>query len=170
MRDSFSILFFTARRLSKPSRARCRLRSRDFAKEDGSIMIETALGFMIMFLMVLGIIECCMMGYTYAVLEDAAREGVRYASLHGVDSANCSGPSSGCADATGAHVADDVKNYAGGFAGNLTGMAVTVTYPDASSAANSRVLVAIVYTYQPIFHSPGASQVLRVSSQGRILY
>jgi len=137
--------------------------------ERGSIMIETALGFMIMMTMVLGIMECSMMAYTFSIMEDAAREGVRYATVHGIDSASCNGPSSGC-DATAANVISDVKAYAATFTGGLTGMTVTVTYPDGASTATSRVKVALSCTYQPVFHFPGSAHLLQVSSSGRILY
>lgn len=120
----------------------------------GSIMIETTLGFMIMMTMVLGIIECSMMAYTFSVMEESAREGVRYASVHGIDSASCEGPSSGC-DATAANVVSDVKAYAATFTSGLSGMTVTVTYPDSASTATSRVKVAISCTYSPVFHFPG---------------
>jgi len=137
--------------------------------ERGSIMIETALGFMIMMTMVLGIMECSMMAYTYSVMEDSAREGVRYATVHGIDSSSCNGPSSGC-DATAANVVSDVKTYAQTFTGGLNTMTVTVTYPDGGSTATSRVKVALSCTYQPVFHFPGAAHLLQVSSEGRILY
>ena len=133
-------------------------------------MIETVLGFMVTMTMVLGIIECCMMAYTYAALEDAAREGVRYAAIHGTDSTNCSGPSSGCGDSAGANVVSDVTAYASQLAGNLGGMSVVVTYPDGVSTATSRVQVAITYTYQSLFNYPSGSHLLQVSSQGRIIY
>ena len=135
----------------------------------GSIMIETTLGFMIMMTMVLGIIECSMMAYTYSVMEEAAREGVRYATVHGINSASCDGPSSGC-DATAANVISDVTTYAGTFTGGLSGMTVTVTYPDGASTPTSRVKVALSCTYAPVFHFPGASHLLQVSATGRILY
>jgi len=151
------------------------LRVRRFSRsEDGAIAIETALGFMMLMTMMLGIIECCMMGYTYATLEDATREGVRYAVIHGADSSTCSGPGTGsgsaCTDSTAANVISDVTTFANSFSGSLSGMVVTVTYPDGTSTANSRVQVAIAYTYQSLFHFPGASHNLQVSSQGRILY
>jgi Flp pilus assembly protein TadG len=142
---------------------------RRMGDESGSITIETAVSFMIMMTMILGIMEFCMMGYTYAVLEESAREGVRYAIIHGVDSSACAGPSSGC-DATAANVVLDVKNYAESFAGNVSAMTVNVTYPDGTSTGTSRVQVAISYTYQPIFHFPGIAHVLSISSSGRILY
>jgi Flp pilus assembly protein TadG len=142
----------------------------DWIRDDGgAIMIETTLGFMIMMAMVLGIIECSMMAYTFSVMEDSAREGVRYATVHGINSPSCNGPSSGC-DATAANVVTDVKNYAGTFTSGLSGMTVTVTYPDGASTATSRVKVSLSCTYQPIFHFPGTAQLLRVSSEGRILY
>jgi Flp pilus assembly protein TadG len=139
-------------------------------REDcGSIMIETTLGFMILMTMVLGILECSMMAYTFSVMEDSAREGVRYATVHGIDSSSCAGPSSGC-DATAANVVSDVKAYAKTFTGGLNTMTVTVTYPDGASTATSRVKVALSCTYQPVFHFPGSAHLFQVSSEGRILY
>jgi Flp pilus assembly protein TadG len=137
--------------------------------ECGSIMIETALGYMVMMTMVLGIIECSMMAYTFSVMEDSAREGVRYASVHGSNSPSCNGPSTGC-DATAANVISDVKTYANTYTNGLTGMTVTVTYPDGTSTGTSRVTVALSCTYAPVFHFPGTAHLLRVSASGRILY
>jgi len=137
--------------------------------EQGSVAVETSISFMVMILFLFGIMECCMMAYTYASLEDAAREGVRYAIVHGADSSSCEGPSTGC-DATAANIKTDVSTYAGKFVGNLTGMVVTVSYPDGTSTALSRVQVSVTQTYQPIFKLPGTSHVMTVSSAGRILY
>jgi len=135
----------------------------------GTVAIETSVGFMLMMAMLLGIMECSVMGYTYAVLEESAREGVRYAIVHGSDSSSCSGPSTGC-DATAQNVIDDVKAYANTFAGTLSGISVSVTYPDGASTGTSRVKVSITQTYVSVFHIPGISQTLTVSSTGRILY
>jgi Flp pilus assembly protein TadG len=137
--------------------------------EQGSVAIETSISFMVMILFIFGIMECCMMGYTYAALEDAAREGVRYAIVHGTDSPSCDGPSTGC-DATAANVKSDVSTYAGRFVGNLATMVVTVSYPDGTSTAMSRVKVSVTETYQPVFKLPGTSHAMTVSSAGRILY
>ena len=137
--------------------------------ERGAIAIETSVGFMVMMAMLLGIMECSVMGYTYAVLEESAREGVRYAIVHGADSSSCNGPSPGC-DATAANVIADVKAYGNTFAGTISGMSVVVTYPDGVSTGTSRVKVAITDTYVSVFHIPGISQTLTVSSTGRILY
>ena len=138
--------------------------------QSGSVIIESVLSFMVTMLMVLGIIECCVMAYTFGVIEEAAREGVRYASMHGTDSSTCSGPSTGCADSSATNVSSDVTTYAKSFISSTSSMKVTVTYPDGTSTANSRVKVAVQYSYQPLFHTPLAKQVLAVSSQGRIVY
>ena len=111
-----------------------------------------------------------MMGYSYSVLEDAAREGVRYAIIHGTDSASCSGPSTGCGDSTGANVVSDVKVYADVFTKADPNLNVTVSYPDGTSTPESRVQVTVTETYQPVFHLPLSSPTMSVSSEGRILY
>lgn len=138
--------------------------------ESGSVAIETALGFMLIMAMVLGIIELSMMAYTFGVLEEAARDGIRYATIHGTDSTSCSGPSSGCADSSATNVSSDVTNYASAYVANVSGMSVTVTYPDAASTPNSRVQVAIAYQYQPLFTFAGTPPTLHVSAVGRIIY
>lgn len=144
---------------------------RAFGSESGSVAIETALSFMLVMTMVLGIIEFSVMAYTYSVLGEAARQGVRYATVHGSASSNCSGPSAGCPDSGAANVVNSVTTYANNYARNVSGMQVKVTYPDTGgSTAPSRVTVAITYTYQPMFHVMGAGPAFRVSSQGRILY
>ena len=138
--------------------------------EDGSVLIETALSLMLIMTVVLGIIECCMMVYSYSVYADAARQGVRYAIVHGTASSSCSGPSSGCADSAGANVAALVKSYASSYTAPVAGLTVLATYPDHSSAAPSRVMVTVTYTYIPLFHMPGTSAVFTATSAGRILY
>jgi len=146
-------------------RDRCTVRG-----DAGSMLIETALSFVLMMSFVLGIIECCMMAYTYSVYSDAARQAVRYAPFHGADSSNCSGPSAGCGDQAGANVVNYATSYAQPFRALITGMTVAVAYPDGSSAAPSRVSVTIQYSYKPLFGLPGMTPVFQTSSVGRILY
>ena len=139
--------------------------------ESGQAAIETALAYMMMMTCVLGLIEFCMMTYTYAVYADAARHGVRYATIHGSNSSTCSGPSTGCSDPTAANVVTQVTNYAKVYTAPISGTTVNVSYPDSGGCTPpSRVIVSITYTYAPLFHYPGATHVFNVSSQGRILY
>jgi len=138
--------------------------------QEGSVAIETTLAFMILMVFVLGIVEFSMMGYTYSVVAEAARQGVRYATLHGTSSARCSGPSTGCTDSSASKVTDSVTTYVVNFAGNVSGTSVNVNYLDGSSAPSSRVLVWVTYTYAPMFKLPGFAQNFQVSSEGRIVY
>ena len=139
--------------------------------ECGSVLIETAASYMLGMAMVLGIIEVCVMAYTYGVLSEAARNGVRYACIHGTSSSSCSGPSTGCADTSAANVVSQVTSFAGTFMGNAPGITVNVSYPDTTgSAAPSRVIVSVSYPYQPLFALFGMRPTFQVSEQGRIVY
>lgn len=141
-----------------------------FGSDCGSAVIETALAFMLIVTLMIGIIESCVMMYTFSVVAEAAKHGVRYATIHGSMSSNCSGPSTGCADSTGSNVVTDVTTFANQFVKNVSGLTVQVSYPDAGgSTAPSRVTVGVTYTYVPMFIS-GMRHSFHVSSQGRILY
>jgi len=170
-------LIFMRSRSIRPARSRnaanfVAFRACSLASEDqGAAILETALSFMLIMTCILGIIECCLMVYTYSVYADAAREGVRYATLHGLDSASCSGPSVGCADSSAANVVSYVKTYASAYSAPAATMAVTVSYPDTGGcAAPSRVIVSISYVYKPLFNYPGTSTSFQTTSQGRIIY
>lgn len=163
-------------RHSNPSRRLLRhtqslLRRRRFLRsDDGSLLVEAALALLVALPMVFWLFEMCMLTYTYSVLGDAARQGVRYAIVHGTDSTNCSGPSSGCSDSSGANVVAVVKSAASYSFHNISQMAVQVTYPDASSSPPSRVNIAITYTYVPYIQLPGIVHTIQLSAQGRITY
>jgi len=139
--------------------------------EVGSVVIETALAYMMMTTCVLGIIGFALMVYTYMVYAEAARHGVRYATVHGIDSSNCSGPTSGCADPTAANVVAVVSSYAQPYAAPISGMTVVVSYPDSGGCTSpSRVIVTVTYIYTPLFKPLPSGLVFQVSSQGRIIY
>lgn len=138
--------------------------------EEGSLLIETAISLLVVFPMVFWMFELCMLTYTYSVLGDAARQGVRYAIIHGTDSSLCSGPSTGCGDSSGANVASDVKSFAASSFHDLSAMKVAVNYPDGSSSPPARVAVSIQYTYVPYINLPGIVQTMNLSAEGRIVY
>ena len=155
---------------AKPCLFGRRLRPRSFGSEEGSLVLETALSLLLVIPMVFWLFEMCMLTYTYSVLSDAARQGVRYAIVHGTDSGNCSGPSSGCADASGDNVIAAVQSAAAYSFHDLSLMTVQVTYPDGSSAPPSRVDVTIHYSYVPYLKLPGIVHSVQFNAQGRILY
>ncbi len=141
------------------------------AEELGSMLIEFALSVWTLFLLTFLIFEFCMTIYTYSVLGDAAREGVRYAIVHGTDSSSCSGPSSGCGDTTGSNVRAVVTGYAGVSFHNVTGMTVTPSWPDGASTPTSRVKVTISYPYVAYLTLPGfTSPTMQITAEGRIVY
>jgi Flp pilus assembly protein TadG len=142
-----------------------------FADQSGSVLIETSIAYMLGMAMILGIIELATMCYTFGVVSEAARAGVHYASIHGTDSSNCSGPTVGCGDLTGTHVVTQVTAFAATFTKSASPMTVTVTYPDTGgSTAPSRVLIAVTYTYRPLFGISAIGHVFHVAEQGRIAY
>src|SRR5205807_2042005 len=61
--------------------------------EEGSAMIEFTLSAMVLFFVIFWAFELSMTMYTYVVIGEAAKEGVRYAIVHGTGSGSCSGPS-----------------------------------------------------------------------------
>jgi hypothetical protein len=117
------------------------------------------------------IFEFCMMIYTYGVLCNAAREGVRYAIVHGTDNSLCSGPSSGCGDTAGSNITAVVDGYAALSFHDTSGMTVTPAWPDGTSTPDSRVLVTVTYPYISYLQIPGfSSPSMSVTAEGRIVF
>jgi Flp pilus assembly protein TadG len=142
-----------------------------FACESGSALLEFSLSVWMLLLTTFLIFEFCMTVYTYSVLGNAAREGVRYAVVHGTDSGSCSGPSSGCGDASGGNVTSVVNGYAAVSFHDISRMTVTPSWPDGTSAPSSRVVVTISYPYIPYFQLPGFNAPsMKVSAEGRIVF
>ena len=141
------------------------------AAEGGSVLIETTIAYTVMATCVLGILGFALMVYTYSVYQEAARNGVRYAIVHGSDSSNCSGPTTGCGDQSGANVVDAVTSYASPYTASIDGLRVVVSYPDSGGCTPpSRVIVTVTYTYKPLFKPLPTGLAFQVSSQGRIVY
>lgn len=137
----------------------------------GSMLIEFVVSVWILFLLTFLIFEFCMTIYTYSVLSNAAREGVRYAIVHGTDSSSCSGPSSGCGDNSGSNVSTVVRGYAAVSFHDLSGMTVTPSWPDGRSTPSSRVKVAINYPYIAYLVLPGFNPpTMQITAEGRIVY
>jgi Flp pilus assembly protein TadG len=143
-----------------------------FAAEDsGSILLEFSFSVWTLFLLTFLIFEFCMTIYTYSVLTNAAREGVRYAIVHGTDNSSCSGPSSGCGDGDGDNVTAVVNRYAGISFHDISAMTVTPSWPDGTSTPSSRVVVTITYAYVPYLSVPGFNApTMHVTAEGRMGY
>jgi Flp pilus assembly protein TadG len=141
----------------------------------GQAQVEFALTVVFVMILILGSLEMFVLIYTYSVLADAAKEGVRYAVVHGtgVGTANCSGPGGGgvtCTDATANNVITKVTNYTSYSFHDSSAMTVTPTYQDGSSVPPNRVRVTVSYIYQPIFGLGWPTVTVNAAAEGRIVF
>jgi hypothetical protein len=139
--------------------------------------VEFVLTALFLILFIIGIVELLFFIYTYNVLADSAKEGVRYAIVHGTGNTTCSGPGSStsvppitCSDASASNVITAVTNYAGVSMHSTAAMTITPTYPDSSSKAPSRVRVVVTYNYQPFFGLGWPTVTVNAAAEGRITY
>ena len=143
-------------------------------REKGQSLVEFALSIVLVMLLIVGSIELIVMIYTYSVLADAAKEGVRYGIVHGTGlGASCSGPGGGgvaCTDATAANVTTAVENFAAFSLHDKNAMTITPTYPDGSSVSPSRVRVTVSYIYQPLFGLGWPTMTVNAAAEGRIAF
>ena len=129
--------------------------------EDGQALVEFALIFSVLMGFVFGFMELCMMLYSYDMISESAREGTRYAIVHG----------SSCLTSTNASCTTTVANvnsYVSGLGWASPGgkMIVATTYPDNNENQGSRVQVTVTYSF-PITLSwvPAGSISMQSSSQ-----
>lgn len=150
----------------------------------GQAQVEFALTIVLLMVLVLSMIELVSLMHTYNVLADAAKEGLRYAIVHGAGNAVPSGPTCPCADIDGpAAPSGSVPGYGSGYGvvrtfaqyslHDMTGLTVTVTYPDtANPPANKppkRVRVVVAYPYRPFFNLGWPTLTVSAAAQGRIM-
>lgn len=119
----------------------------------GQALAEFAMVAPIFFLLLFGIIEGGRFILYYQALHNAAREGARYAIVHGSNSSCPSGPmpagmaAPACYDAGGANVEQRVKDAAFG----LLGSAVLVDRDwDPDNGRSSKVTVRATHTYSTL--------------------
>ena len=143
-------------------------------------MVEFALVVVFLFVLFVSILQMIMLMYAYTTLASAAKEGIRYAIVHGTGNTNCSGPGTTgppvvtCSDTTGANVKAAVTNFAGLSFQNVA--SVTVDYnPNGANGANPcnvpgcLVRVTVHHTYQPLFNLSWPSFALNAAADGRIM-
>ena len=91
--------------------------------EEGATVMEMALSMIVLLTILFGLIEMCLALYTYHYVSDAAREGTRYAIVHG---ATCTVSGVSCT-VTASQIQTYVQNL--GYPGITTSaMTVTTTY------------------------------------------
>jgi hypothetical protein len=137
----------------------------------GQSLVEFSLVAFLTTIMLLFVIEISRMLLIYAAVANAAREGVRYAIVHGntrpVGSAqnDASGPSG-----NPPQIISVIDNFAGTAPLSINLLVVSVTYPGASNAPGQAVNVSVVYPYNPFVTYFPATLRLGSVSQGIILF
>jgi Flp pilus assembly protein TadG len=108
--------------------------------EDGDTLVEFALTFHILAALLFGLIQVCIAFYAYEAISDLAREGTRYAIVHG---STCETGAGASCTAT----ASSIQTYVKGIGLlNSNSLTVTATFPDGTEAPGSRVKVVVQYT------------------------
>lgn len=147
----------------------------------GQATVEFALVIVFLMALALSLIELVMMMHTYNVLADSAKEGLRYAIVHGTGNSQPSGPTCPCTDIDGpAAPPGTVPGYGSGYGvvrtyaqyslHDISTLTVTVTYPDAAPAnqAPNRVQVRVSYPYGAFFGLGWPTITVNANAEGRI--
>ena len=112
-------------------------------RDQGSALLEFALGTVVLFSLVFCFIEVCLIAYTRDTISECAREGTRYAMVRGASCPNTASPTCEVS-------ASQVNTYVSAIRlPNLAGgtMTVATTYPDGNEAVGSRVQVLVSYAF-----------------------
>jgi hypothetical protein len=124
------------------------------ATSRGQALVEFALVAPVFFVLVFAIIEGGRFIAYYETLNNATREGARYAIVHGSNSYCPSGPmppgmsAPGCYDPAGEKVVQRVRDAAFGLLGS--GVTVTPTWGPLGNGREADVNVAASYTYRAL--------------------
>ena len=151
-------------------------------QEGQAVLVEFMFSTIFLMLLIFSTFELFGLLYTYNVMADAAKEGVRYAVVHGVNNSNSSGPStqqtkstppctsSNNNNSTAANVITRVQQFAGLSLHDTSNMNVYVCYLDGNNLLTSQVEVAINYPFRPFFHMSWPSLTINANSAGRIVF
>ncbi len=133
-------------------------------RRKGQSLLEFALLLPILVLVFLGVFDCARALWYSNTLSQAAREGTRYATVHGSTSPNPLGP--------GDHYAltQSIRRLIVGM--DSSQVVVNPTWQDGSISAGSLVTVEVSYRYVPLTTMivGGVPLELRSVSTGNIVY
>jgi len=134
---------------------RRRFPSRFQTNERGQGLVEFALVLVFLVVLIVSILEMSLFLYNYAVLTDAAKEGVRCAIVH-------------CSKGANKAVTDTLKISVH----STSGASVSVKNLDSESGdfSGNRVQVNVSYTYNPLFLVDWAKVTISATSVGRIQF
>ena len=142
----------------------------------GQAAVEFALTIGILVVLLVGMLELTMFVYTYSVLADAAKEGVRYATVHGASVVGAtsgdtsSTPWPACTTAASGSLLTTVRTYAAASLHDPSSINVYACYPDGSNKPGNAVQVSVNYDYQPLFGLGWPKFNVHANSAGRIIF
>ena len=116
---------------------------RSIRSENGQSLVEIAITFNLLMGFIFVRVELCLVFYSYGMISESAREGTRYAIMHG---ATCVSSSSTSCTASAAAISTYVRGLGWPNAGGGT-VTPTVTFPDGNQSPGSRVHIAITYVF-----------------------
>jgi Flp pilus assembly protein TadG len=111
--------------------------------EEGSSLVEFAISIPVLLTFFFGLIQVCIATYTRGAISECAREGTRYAIVHG---SSCQTAASASCTLTASAINTFVSSSPWP---NLGGGAMTenTTYPDGNENPGSRVQVTVTYAF-----------------------
>ena len=112
----------------------------------GQALVEFVLVAPIFFLIMFAIIDFGRYVYYVQTINNAAREGARYAIVHGSDSLAPTGPPD---DSSGADVKSTVRRYLVGVVGDSSVLTITPSW-DPNNRRESTVTVNVVYQFHSV--------------------
>jgi Flp pilus assembly protein TadG len=126
-----------------------RLRHRACHRGRGQALVEFSLVAPIFFLVLFAIIDIGRYVYYVQVLNNAAREGARYAIVHGTNSVAPTGPPE---DPSGGAVRGVVRTYAVGVIGRADAsvLAIAASWNPDNNHRGSTVTVEVVYSFHSL--------------------
>lgn len=155
-------------------------RATNWRSARGQAQVEFAFVIVVLMILCLGSVELISLIHAYNVLADAAKEGVRYAIVHGDNNSTPAGPVCPCTDIDGPAAPVGtlggngtgygvVKTYARYALHDISSLTVTTTYIDSSRKPPNRVRVEVAYPYRPFFNLGWPTVTLNAAAEGRIM-
>ena len=158
------------------------------SRAGGQALVEFALVIVFVFFLFVSSLQMILLMHAYNTYADAAKEGIRYAIVHGTGNTNCSGPGNPisnpvvtCPDTSPyVNVQQTVVNFAALSFQNVTTSDVTVDYDPngantgssfgaACSAPACIVTVTVAHQYTPFFGLRWPNMTLRAVASGRVM-
>ena len=121
----------------------CSVRRMFLPREDGQALVEAAIAIPIVTAFMFTMIELCLVFYSYCLTSELAREGSRYAIVHG---ATCQTATNASCTASATAVNSYVSHL--GWP-NLGGGTITpaTTFPDGNQNPGNRAQVRVTYVF-----------------------